>query len=114
MRNIFTVNATHVVISESHPEGVYSVVSGYPINYDSRDYGATPENPNGSEELALIVAKADYADRVKQLSLSGNRAMWTVTIERADGRQIERATKGSFPDMTPAPEPTPEEPEQAE
>ena len=28
MRNIFIVNATQVVVSESHPEGMYSVVSG--------------------------------------------------------------------------------------
>ena len=101
MRNIFTVNATQVVVSESHPEGIKSVITGYPKDFDSRSYCASEENPNGSEELALIVAQADYADRVKQLSLSGNRAMWTVTLERADGRQIERKTRGAFPDMTP-------------
>ena len=108
MRNIYTVNATQVVTSASHPEGVRSVITGYPKDFDSRNYNATEENPNGDEQLALIVAQADYADRVKQLSLSGSRAQWTVTLERADGRQIDRKTWGAFPDMTP-PEPEPEQ-----
>lgn len=105
MRNIFTVNATHVVTSESHPEGVYSVIQGYPKTYDSCDYEATEQNPNGNEALALIVARAEFADRVKQLSLAHNRVMWTVTLDRADGRQIMREAFGAFPDMTPQPEP---------
>lgn len=107
MRNIFIVNATQVVISESNPQGVYSVVSGYPIKRDSRDYEATAENPDGNEELALIVAQADYADAVKNLSVAHNRAGWAVTLERWDGAQIARKSFGAFPDMTPAPEPEP-------
>ncbi len=112
MRQIYIVSATQVVASESNPQGVYSTITGYPITRDSRDYEATAENPNGNEALALIVAQADYADAVKNLSISHNRAAWTVTLTRADGRQIMRESRGSFPDMTPAPEPepTPEEP----
>lgn len=30
---------------------------------------------------------------------------WTVTLTRADGRQIMRESFGAFPDMTPAPDP---------
>lgn len=108
MRNIYIVNATQVVTSESNPQGMYSVISGYPIKRDSRDYEASAENPNGNSDLALIVAQADYADAVKNLSLSHNRAMWAVTLERADGVQIARKTFGAFPDMTPTPEPEPE------
>lgn len=111
MRNIYIVNATQIVTSDSHPEGVYSTVNGYPIKRDSRDYEATTENPNGNEELALIVAQSDYADAVKNLSISHNRAGWAVTLERWDGTQIAKKTFGAFPDMTPEPEP---EPEQAE
>ena len=111
IRQIYTVSATHVVVSESHPEGVYSVIQGYPKTYDSRDYEATEQNPNGNEALALIVARAEFTDRVKQLSLVHNRVMWTVTLDRADGRQIMRESYGAFPDMTPQPEPE-EEPEQ--
>ena len=79
MRNIYVTNAIQVVVSENHPEGVYSTVNGYPITRDSRDYEATEQNPNGNEELALIVAQADYADAVKNLSISHNRAGWAVT-----------------------------------
>lgn len=104
MRQIYIVTATQVVTSETNPQGVYSVLNGYPISRDSRDYERTDTNPNGNEELALIVAKADFADVVKQLSIAHNRAMWSVTLERADGRQIMRESYGAMPDMTPAPE----------
>ena len=107
LRQIYIVNATQVVISDSHPEGMYSTIPNYPKEFDSREYERTEANPNGSEELALICAQADFADRVKQLSLAHNRAMWCVTITRADGVQIARKTFGAFPDMTP-PEPEPE------
>ena len=110
MRQLYIINATQVVVSESNPQGVYSVINGYPTNYDSRNYEATAENPNGNEELALIVAQADFADQVKQLSIAHNRAGWAVTLERWDGVQLARKTFGAFPDMTPQPEPGPEEP----
>lgn len=35
----------------------------------------------------------------------------TTTLEMADGQQILRESIGAFPDMTPAPEPEPEEAE---
>ena len=103
LRQIYTVNAMQIVTSEAHPEGIKSAISGYPIDYDSRNYEATEQNPNGNEELALIVAQADYADAVKALSIAHNRAGWVVTLERWDGVQIARKTFGAFPDMTPAP-----------
>ena len=109
MRQIYIVNASQVVTSDSHPEGVYSAVNGYPIRRDSRDYERTEENPNGNEAIALIVAQADYADAVKNLSIAHNRAGWAVTLERWDGVQLARKSFGAFPDMTPAPEPEPEE-----
>ena len=110
MRNIFIVNATQVVVSESHPEGLFSVVSGYPKTFDSRNYNVTEENPNGDEERALQVAKAEYFSRLSAMYSANNRAMAVVTLERADGRQIMRESIGQFPDMTPAPvEPETEE-----
>ena len=107
MRNIFIVNATQVVVSEQNPQGVYSAVNGYPIKRDSRDYESTPENPNGNPDTALIVAQADYADAVRDLTIANNpnRAGWAVTLERWDGVQIARKSFGAFPDMTPEPEP---------
>lgn len=103
MRNIFIVNATQVVVSESHPEGVYSTVPDYPKLFDSRNYNATEANPNGDEARALDVAKAEFYSRVSAFLAANNRAMWTVTLTRADGRQIMRDGAGAFPDMTPAP-----------
>jgi len=111
LRQIYTVNAIQIVTSDSHPEGIKSSISGYPIDYDSRNYEATAENPNGNPEIALICAKADFQDRVKQFATSKNpnRVMWCVTLEQADVRQIMREKWGNMPDMTPAPEPAPEE-----
>ena len=103
MRQIYTTTAMQIVTSKSNPQGVYSNVTGYPIKRDSRDYEATEQNPNGNEELALIVAQSDYADAVKALSIAHNRAGWAVTLERWDGVQIARKAYGAFPDMTPAP-----------
>lgn len=109
MRNIYIVNATQVVTSESHPEGLYSVMSGYPKTYDSRNYDATAENPNGNEEKALNAAKSEYFSRLSAMYVgSPTRVMATVTLERADGRTIMRECIGAFPDVTPEPEPTPE------
>ena len=110
MRNIFIVNATQVVTSESHPEGLFSVVSGYPKTYDSRSYNATEQNPNGDTDAALRAAKSEYFSRLSaNYAGSASRVMATVTLEQADGRTILRESIGAFPDMTPAPEPEPEE-----
>ena len=105
MRNIFIVNATQVVISENHPEGLYSVVSGYPKTFDSRSYPS--DNPNGDEEKALNMAKSAYLAQLSAnyANANANRVMMTVTLERADGRTIMRECIGAFPDMTPTPEP---------
>ena len=106
MRNIYTVNATQVVVSVSHPEGVKSVIDGYPKDYDSRSYNQSEANPNGDSDIALIAAQAEYSDRVKTLATAAtpSRVMWTVTIERDDGVQIARKTWGAMPDMTPVPD----------
>lgn len=108
MRQIYIVNCSQVVVSQAHPEGVYSVVDSFPKIYDSRNYNATEANPNGDEARALDVAKAEFYSRVSAFLSANNRAMWTVTLTRADGRQIMRESFGAFPDMTPEPEPEPE------
>lgn len=114
MRNIYTVTATQIVISENHPEGMKSVVTGFPQDFDSRSYKATEVNPNGDESIALIVAEAEYKKEVAALATAenANRVGWSVSIVRAsDGKQIALKSWGGFPDMTP-PEPEPEEPEE--
>ena len=107
-RQIFIVNASQVVVSDSHPEGLYSILPDYPVRFDSRNYNATEANPNGDEARALEVAQAEFYSRVSAFLSANNRAMWTVTLTRADGRQIMRESRGAFPDMTP-PEPEPNE-----
>ena len=115
MRNIFIVNATQAVVSDVHPEGVKSNVTGYPKEQDSRSYPAADGNPNGDTDKALINAQSDFATAVKDLTNANNpaRVMWTVTLEQANGVQIARKSWGAFPDLTPpAPEPEPEPIEQ--
>ena len=107
-RNIFIVNCSQVVTSQSHPEGAYSVLPDYPKRFDSRNYGATEQNPNGSEEKALAMAKSAYHAQLSALEASDTRAAWCITLERADGAQIMRENWGAFPDMTPEPEVTEE------
>ena len=103
-RNIFIVNATQVVTSDSHPEGLFSVISGFPKNYDSETY-------EGNAEKALNAAKSEYYAR-----LSANyagftaRVMATVTLSQANGQLIMRDSTGAFPVVQPSPvEPEPEE-----
>ena len=99
MRQIYIVNAAQVVVSESHPEGVYSVISGYPKTFDSRNYNATEENPDGDPDKALRIARADYCAQQAALLASDSRAMWTVTLTRADGRQLASECFGAFPEI---------------
>lgn len=109
MRNIYTVNATQVVTSDSHPEGLYSAISGYPKTFDSRSYNATEQNPNGDTDAALRAAKSEYYSRLSAIYAgSANRVMATITLDQANGQQIMRDSIGAFPDMTPEPEPEPE------
>ena len=109
-RNIFIVNATQVVVSASHPEGLFSTVSNYPKTFDSRSYPAADGNPNGDSDAALKAAKAEYYSRLSSnYSGSATRVMATVTLETAQGRTILSECIGAFPDMTPPePEPNPE------
>lgn len=104
MRNIYIVNATHVVTSEAHPEGVFSTVSGYPKTFDSRNYNASAENPDGDSDKAFRVAKSDYCAQMSAFLASDTRAMWTVTLTRADGRQMAAECFGAFPETAPEPE----------
>ena len=112
-RQIYVVDATQVVTSSAHPEGLYSHMPNYPIVFDSRSYPAPNGNPNGDEAKALNAAKSEYFSRLSALYVgSETRVMSTVTLTRADGRQIMRDSLGAFPDMTPPePEPEPEEEE---
>lgn len=106
-RNIFTVNATQVVISDSHPEGLFSVISGFPKNYDSNSY-------DGNTESALNAAKAEYYSRLSaNYAGSTTRVMATVILSQANGQVIMRDCVGSFPVVNPIEE-EPVEPQEPE
>ena len=111
-RNIFTVNATQVVVSEQNPQGVLSNVTNYPMSFDSRSYKATEDNPNGDEYIAFLASQAEYSAEIVRLATAENqnRVAWTVSIVRAsDGKQIALKSFGAFPNMTPVNEEEPEE-----
>ena len=104
MRNLYIVNATQVVVSAAHPEGLYSTVTGFPQTFDSRNYNATEQNPDGDVEKALRMAKSTFHDQQSKFEASDNRAMWTVTLTRADGAQFMKDSQGNFPVVVPEPE----------
>jgi len=103
MRQIFVVNATQVVISDNHPEGAYSTLPDFPKTFDSRSYNATEANPDGDVDKAARMARAEYYKQQSAFLAADNRAMWTVTLTRADGKQLLHDSWGAFPDMTTAP-----------
>lgn len=102
-RNIFIVSAAQVVTSDSHPEGLYSVVGGYPKQFDSTSY-------SGDIDLTRRMANAEYYNRlgIMYADTNVNRVMKTVTLENAKGELLLRECIGAFPDMTQEPEPEPE------
>lgn len=116
-REIYKVNATQIVVSESNPQGVLLDISGYPKTFDSRNYKATTDNPNGDRDIALLAAEADYKTEALTLSTadSPSRVGWTVSVIRtSDGERIHRMAWGGYPDMTPIPPDEKDKPEQTE
>ena len=101
MRNVFIVTATQVVVSDNHPEGLFSNISGYPKTFDTLSYV--------TEDKALAAAKSEYYDRLSKILVgSETRVMATVTLGMANGRQIMRESIGAFPEVAPV-EPEPAE-----
>lgn len=97
-RNIIIVNATQLITSDAHPEGIFSVMTGFPKVFDS--------GVNGDIEQNMKNAKAAYFDQLSKNYANTNptRVMTTVTLEMASGEQILRESIGGLP----APEPEPE------
>lgn len=87
MRQIYIINATQIVTSESHPEGLYSVMSGYPKTYDSRTYPAADENPNGDSEKAFRKAEVEYLSRVSAILDADNPALQLVYDSMNQGQR---------------------------
>lgn len=91
-RIIYIVNATQVVTSEANPGGLFSIKSGFPKVFDSKDN-------NGDEQRTFEVAEAEYrsCESAMLLDTNPNRAMQTITLERSDGRMFYSRCKGAFP-----------------
>lgn len=104
-RTMYIVNATQVVTSEAHPEGMYSVKPDYPKTFDSLNYDGNPQR-------AFEVAEAEYraCESAMLLDTNSTRVMQTITMERSDGTPYYHRSKGAFP-VIPEPEPEPEEAE---
>ena len=96
MRNIFIVNATQVVTSESNPSGLFSVAAGFPKVYDSGEGGDIEATMKTAKSAYYAQLSANYANS------NPNRVMTTVTLETANGQQILRECIGSFPTTEPA------------
>lgn len=90
-RNIIIVNATQVVTSDSHPEGIFSIMSGFPKVFDS--------GVDGDIEQNMKNAKSAYYDQLSKNYANTNpaRIMTTVTLEMASGEQILRECIGGLP-----------------
>ena len=95
MRNLFIVNSTQVVTSESHPEGIFSVTSGFPKVFDSGE--------GGDIEATMKTAKSAYYAQLSTNygNANPNRVMTTVTLETASGQQILHESIGGFPMSEP-------------
>lgn len=100
-RNIIIVNATQLVTSESHPEGLFSVMSGFPKTFDSGEGGDIEQAMKTAKSAYYAQLSANYANA------NPNRVMTTVTLEMANGQQILKESVGAFP--TPEPEEVVEE-----
>ena len=93
-RNIIIVNATQLVTSESHPEGLFSVMAGFPKTFDSGEGGYIEQTMKTAKSAYYAQLSANYANS------NPNRVMTTVTLEMANGQQILRECIGAFPEPT--------------
>lgn len=90
-RAIAIVNATQVITSESNPQGLFSVVSGFPKVFDSGDGGDIEANMKQAKAAYFAQLSANYGNT------NPARVMTTVTLEMASGEQILRESIGGFP-----------------
>lgn len=89
-RQIFVVNATVV-----DANGTFNTLSGYPKTYDSRSY-------DNDIDKTRLRAGGGFAEARAAMSKVDTRQLQTVTLELADGFQIERWTHGAIADVEPA------------
>ena len=88
-RQIFVVDA-HIVDAN----GTFNYINGYPKRFDSRSYG-------GDVEKAQKRAEGDFSEAWGEMCKVDTRQIQTVTLETADGFQIDRKTTGAFVEPEP-------------
>lgn len=98
-RNIVIVNATQVITSESNPNGIFSVVSGFPKVFDSGEGGDIEQNMKTAKAAYFAQLSTNYANT------NPNRIMTTVTLEMVNGQRILSESIGSLPTPNPVEEP---------
>lgn len=94
-RNIFIVDA---IILDTN--GTFNHISGYPKLFDSHHY-------DDDIDKARKRAEGDFSEAWGAMCKRDDRQLQTVTLESADGFQIDRKSMGRVADL-PDPEPEPE------
>ena len=91
-RQIYIVNAAIV-----DSNGTFNVVSGYPKTFDSKNYG-------GDIDKTRLRASGEMAEAKAAMCKRDDRQLQTVTLETADGFQVEKWSYGEIADVEPAQE----------
>ena len=92
-RQIFIVSASIV-----DSNGTFNFLSGYPKTFDSKNYG-------GDVDKTRLRASGDFADAKGAMCKRDDRQLQTVTLETADGFQLEAWSYGAIaeePEQEPA------------
>ena len=89
MRNIFIVNAMIV-----DANGVHNVISGYPMTFDSKNYGDDVDKAKKRAQGQMYEEWGRFCKR-------DDRQIQTVTLEDIFGNLLERKSDGNFVETAP-------------
>lgn len=89
-RNIFIVTAKIV-----DANGNYAVLSGYPKTFDSKNY-------DNDVDKAKRRAEGEFSEVWGAFCKRDDRQLQAVTLETADGFQLDRKAQGSIADIPEA------------
>lgn len=91
-RNIYRVEAWII-----DANGTFNILSGYPKNFDSNNYG-------GDIEKTLKRAMGDFSEVYGAFCKRDDRLMQTVILLQANGQEIDRKCLGTSIEPEPAAE----------
>ena len=78
--------------------GTYHGVTGYPKNFDSKDY----PNADKPTEVAFKRADGDASGVWSDMCKNDQRQMQVVVLSTIDGQQVYRKCTGKLAEITPA------------